>query len=125
MPSKLSFKGEKPKKKKRSHKETEDGADDLALMAAGDPRGWVFPEDILEINGPSYIILPTEPLTCLAVSLILPCEKLSVFVTQADKVVARRSSKSICSTDRCPPSSGRSSRIIHFRNPIDNRTNGR
>lgn len=39
MPSKLSFKGEKPKKKKRSHKETEGGEDDLALMAAGDPRG--------------------------------------------------------------------------------------
>lgn len=42
MPSKLSFKGEKPKKKKRSHKEAEDGADDLALMAAGDPRGMSF-----------------------------------------------------------------------------------
>jgi protein FRG1 len=38
MPSKLSFKGDKPKKKKRSHKEAEDGADELAMMAAGDPR---------------------------------------------------------------------------------------
>jgi protein FRG1 len=39
MPSKLSFKGDKPKKKKRSHKESEDAGDELAAMAAGDPRG--------------------------------------------------------------------------------------
>jgi protein FRG1 len=39
---KLKFKGDKPKKKKRSHKETEgagDGIDNLAALAAADPRG--------------------------------------------------------------------------------------
>lgn len=39
---KLKFKGDKPKKKKRSHKEVEggsEGIDDLAVLAAADPRG--------------------------------------------------------------------------------------
>jgi hypothetical protein len=36
---KLKFKGDKPKKKKRSHRETGDDGDELAAMAAGDPRG--------------------------------------------------------------------------------------
>ena len=30
--------------------------------------GWVFPSDAMEVSGPAFIILPTEPLTCLAVS---------------------------------------------------------
>jgi len=42
---KLKFKGDKPKKKKRSYKEVEGGSggggglDDLAVLAAADPRG--------------------------------------------------------------------------------------
>jgi protein FRG1 len=39
---KLKFKGDKPQKKKRSHRETEDGGDgieDFAVLAAADPRG--------------------------------------------------------------------------------------
>ncbi|RXK36610.1 protein FRG1 [Tremella mesenterica] len=63
--TKLKFKGEKVKKKKRTHHERDEG-DELAALAAGDPRGWVFPEDIMEISGPSFILLPSDPLTCLA-----------------------------------------------------------
>lgn len=37
---KLKFKGDKPKKKKRSHREAGgDGGDDLEAMAAADPNG--------------------------------------------------------------------------------------
>jgi protein FRG1 len=36
---KLKFKGDKPKKKKRSHRDTEDGTEELAALAAADPRG--------------------------------------------------------------------------------------
>ena len=88
---KLKFKGDKPKKKKRSHREAEDPDEELAAMAAADPRGgrtlftcsnhpvklrhgflgWVFPEDVMQVNGPSFIILPTEPPSCLAVSSAL------------------------------------------------------
>jgi hypothetical protein len=45
---KLKFKGDKPKKKKRSHKEEGGGSggggglDDLAVLAAADPRGMSF-----------------------------------------------------------------------------------
>lgn len=30
--------------------------------------GWTFPDEVTEITGPSFIILPSEPLSCLAVS---------------------------------------------------------
>ncbi|WWD20425.1 hypothetical protein CI109_104901 [Kwoniella shandongensis] len=70
---KLKFKGEKSKKKKRSHHHSSGGGagaggdeDELAAMVAADPRGWMFPEDVMEISGPAFILLPTEPLTCLA-----------------------------------------------------------
>ncbi|KIR26769.1 protein FRG1 [Cryptococcus deuterogattii LA55] len=67
---KLKFKGDKPKKKKRSHHHSSGGrgddGDDLEALAAADPRGWMFPSNPMEINGPTYILLPTEPLTCLA-----------------------------------------------------------
>ncbi|OCF40669.1 protein FRG1 [Kwoniella heveanensis CBS 569] len=68
---KLKFKGDKPKKKKRSHHSSHGGAgedegDDLAALAAADPRGWVFPENPMEISGPAFILLPSEPMTCLA-----------------------------------------------------------
>lgn len=47
---KLKFKGDKPKKKKRSHKDIGGDEDELAAMAAADPRGmlevpfslWIF-----------------------------------------------------------------------------------
>jgi len=40
---KLKFKGDKPKKKKRSHREAEDGGtDELAAMAAAEPKGRQF-----------------------------------------------------------------------------------
>ena len=40
---KLKFKGDKPKKKKRSHREAEDGVtDELAAMAAAEPKGRHF-----------------------------------------------------------------------------------
>jgi len=40
---KLKFKGDKPKKKKRSHREAEDPDEELAAMAAADPRGASLP----------------------------------------------------------------------------------
>lgn len=40
---KLKFKGDKPKKKKRSHaREGEDDGEGIAALAAGDPRGEFF-----------------------------------------------------------------------------------
>ena len=36
---KLKFKGDKPKKKKRTHREAEVGDDELDAMAAADPTG--------------------------------------------------------------------------------------
>ncbi|KAL7425229.1 hypothetical protein Q5752_000917 [Cryptotrichosporon argae] len=63
--SKLKFKGDKPKKKKRTHREVDDN-DDEAALALADPKGWVFPTDVAHIAGPSFVLLPTEPLTCLA-----------------------------------------------------------
>jgi protein FRG1 len=52
---KLKFKGDKPKKKKRSHKEEGGssgggGLDDLAVLAAADPRGMSSPFWALDIG---------------------------------------------------------------------------
>jgi protein FRG1 len=74
------------KKKKRSHKEIDGGDDVDSLIEAGDPTGktdpilrvskaisficaipdWIYPKDVLDILGPSFILLPTTPPTCLA-----------------------------------------------------------
>jgi protein FRG1 len=41
---KLKFKGDKPKKKKRTHRETEGGGgDELEALAAADPSGQLAP----------------------------------------------------------------------------------
>ncbi|ORX37572.1 hypothetical protein BD324DRAFT_589334 [Kockovaella imperatae] len=65
---KLKFKGDKPKKKKRHHREVEDEDGDVEFqaMASADPKGWIFPSEPVEVSGPAFILLPTEPLTCLA-----------------------------------------------------------
>lgn len=57
---KLKFKGDKPKKKKRT-REVADDADEIAAMAAGDPRG-VFPvilpiRHIRRIASPAMAVL--------------------------------------------------------------------
>lgn len=32
--------------------------------------GWMFPTSVDEVTGPTFILLPTEPVTCLAVSVV-------------------------------------------------------
>jgi hypothetical protein len=38
--------------------------------------GWIFPTDAMEITGPSYILLPSNPPTCLAVSILCNTEMI-------------------------------------------------
>ncbi|KAJ9106768.1 hypothetical protein QFC19_003081 [Naganishia cerealis] len=63
---KLKFKGEKVKKKKRSHKETE-GEDGLGDIESGDPADWIFPKNVMEWDPTrqrvyaSSITLPVAP----------------------------------------------------------------
>jgi hypothetical protein len=38
--------------------------------------GWIFPTDAMEITGPSYILLPSNPPTCLAVSTLYKTEMI-------------------------------------------------
>lgn len=70
----LAFKGDKkPKKRKRIH--TEDDEDDgpsskqLIPTTEVEPEAddnWVSAEAVTDISGPVMLILPTEPVTCLA-----------------------------------------------------------
>ena len=57
--SKLKFKGEKTKKKRKR----DDGvdADDSAKKDGKDPDTWVFPEDPSHVRGPTFIIHPSDP----------------------------------------------------------------
>lgn len=47
---KLKFKGDKTKKKKRSHKDAEDGTVEFAAMAAADPKGANYPSRPLKFS---------------------------------------------------------------------------
>ncbi|KZT55106.1 hypothetical protein CALCODRAFT_499051 [Calocera cornea HHB12733] len=62
--TKLSFKGEKPlKKKKKQHREGRSREDE------GDPQDWVFPDVPEQILGPTFILSPASSLSatyCLA-----------------------------------------------------------
>ncbi|KIJ41223.1 hypothetical protein M422DRAFT_68278 [Sphaerobolus stellatus SS14] len=58
--TKLVFKGDKPKKKKRKNREEgSKGGEDI------DPQTWVRPENPIEVYGPTFIVHPSEPPLCI------------------------------------------------------------
>lgn len=59
--TKLVFKGDKPKKKKRKDKEAETGKDDDKI----DPQSWVQPDNAIQVYGPTFILHPSEPPICI------------------------------------------------------------
>lgn len=63
----LSFKGEK-KPKKRKHHESALAANDgeIAAVDTEEDDSWTMPNDAAELTGPTVIVLPTKPPTCLA-----------------------------------------------------------
>ncbi|KAF8587399.1 actin-crosslinking protein [Ramaria rubella] len=58
---KLTFKGEKTKKKKRKHHE--EGAGDGKDTT--DPQAWVQPDNPQQVYGPTYILHPSSPPICV------------------------------------------------------------
>ena len=67
----LSFKGDK-KSKKRKHHESSLPITDEDVAASVDPSeddSWTVPADATELTGPTVIVLPTKPPTCLASDL--------------------------------------------------------
>lgn len=73
----LAFKGEKPKKRKRSHKEAAEGDDSApsskALTTSNDApaenedENWVSADALSDISGPVMLVLPSTPPTSLSV----------------------------------------------------------
>ena len=68
----LTFKGEKPKKRKRAPKDTEEDGPTKQLILANDtaPEGdenWVSADALSDISGPVMLVLRTEPVTSLSV----------------------------------------------------------
>ncbi|KAI0646999.1 FRG1-like family-domain-containing protein [Trametes meyenii] len=61
-PTKLKFKGEKTKKK-RKHEDSEDGPSRRGRKEDSDeaPETWVLPESANEIRGPTFIFHPSDP----------------------------------------------------------------
>ncbi|KAI9064380.1 hypothetical protein FKP32DRAFT_1675882 [Trametes sanguinea] len=61
-PTKLKFKGEKTKKK-RKHEDTEEGPSRRRRKENGNeaPETWVLPENPNEIRGPTFILHPSDP----------------------------------------------------------------
>lgn len=77
MPVKpLSFKGDKPRKRKRAHKDVEDGdspapkhlgAVTATDIPADEDENWVSADSLSDISGPVMLVLPTQPPTALSV----------------------------------------------------------
>lgn len=64
----LSFKGEKKPKKRKHHEVSQAQTDDNASpnVNPSDDDSWTMPVDGSELTGPTVIVLPTSPPTCLA-----------------------------------------------------------
>lgn len=58
--TKLTFKGEKHKKKKRKHKQ--EAGDENDVM---DPQAWVQPDNAMQVYGPTFILHPSSPPICI------------------------------------------------------------
>jgi len=58
--SKLVFKGDKPKKKKRRNKDEGKRGDEGI-----DPQTWVQPDNPTQVYGPTFIVHPSEPPLCI------------------------------------------------------------
>ena len=66
-PTKLKFKGEKSKKK-RKREDGEEGSSKKHRRREDDEGSsdtWVLPEQATEIRGPTYILHPSEPPICI------------------------------------------------------------
>lgn len=61
MPSKLKFKGEKKKRKREAHEDDPERTSKRKQTDVDD-NAWVFPTQILEMRGPTFIYHPSEPL---------------------------------------------------------------
>ena len=64
----LSFKGDKKPKKRKHHEVSQASADDHASpnVDPSEDDSWTMPADASELTGPTVIVLPTLPPTCLA-----------------------------------------------------------
>ncbi|KAF8529675.1 FRG1-like family-domain-containing protein [Hysterangium stoloniferum] len=59
--TKLTFKGDKTKKKKRKHRDGGTGNEEEGI----DPQAWVLPENANQVYGPTFIVHPSEPAICI------------------------------------------------------------
>jgi len=60
--TKLKFKGDKPKKRKRKDNDEAGGSKE----DNGDPQAWVQPDDPIQVLGPTFLVHPSTPPTCVA-----------------------------------------------------------
>ncbi len=60
-PSKLKFKGEKVKKKRKREDGEEGVSTSKRRLDDKDPETWVLPESVNELRGPTFIVHPSDP----------------------------------------------------------------
>ena len=93
MPKALTFKGDKPKPKKRKRTQEEkdgrDGPSAKQLVPSGDApaeaeedENWVSVDNVSDLAGPVMLVFPSEPVMSLA------CDQLgTVFASKVENVV--------------------------------------
>jgi protein FRG1 len=59
--TRLKFKGEKTKKKRKREDDGERGGSSRRKLDEQEPESWVFPENVNELRGPTFIMHPSEP----------------------------------------------------------------
>lgn len=112
------------KKKKTGHKRADDD-DGLGDIESGNATGelrllrsscreltgrtdWIFPSSIMEVTGPAFIILPSKPLTCLAVSQTRLSYSIRCELMPDSSLVGSRPTTSLRFNDNTSRCSGRS-----------------
>lgn len=80
----LLFKGEKRPKKRKHHEVSQDKSTDVDASnnGADENDSWTMPADASELTGPTVLVLPTVPLTCLASDL-----NGNIFASQLENLV--------------------------------------
>jgi protein FRG1 len=91
MPKALTFKGDKPKpkKRKRTQEEKDDGPSTKQLVPSGDApaeaeedENWVSVDNVSDLAGPVMLVFPSEPVMSLA------CDQLgTVFASKIENMV--------------------------------------
>ncbi|KAF8163474.1 FRG1-like family-domain-containing protein [Crassisporium funariophilum] len=98
--SKLKFKGEKTKKKrKRDDGDEKAGSSSKRKVDDKDPETWVLPENVNEIRGPTFIVHPSDP-SAISINFSSTTNRINLHALDKDK--SEEGAEPVSLLDRIP-----------------------